>query len=80
MNIKRGSIVTLEDGRKYLVLSRVQYDEKNFLYMIDMNNNKNIKFGCEKHEQNVLKISPVIDENLIKNLLPLFDENLAEMI
>ena len=42
MNIK--DVLTLSDGNEYLIASKVNYDYKIYLYLVDINNNKNIKF------------------------------------
>ena len=80
MNIKRGDLITLSDNNQYLVISKIFYEDKFYLYFIDMNDDKNIKFGFEKQEGDILEIIPFQDPVLINKILPLFEKDLAGML
>ena len=44
MNINIKDILTLSDDNRYVVISKAQYENKQYLYLIDINNNENMKF------------------------------------
>lgn len=69
MNIDIKDRVTLNDNNEYVVVSKTNYQNKIYYYLVDMNNNENIKF-CVEISNNSL--SEVIDKPLIQKLLPLF--------
>ena len=68
MDIKKNDVLTLEDNNEYVVVSKVTYDDANYLYIVDLNDVKNIKFVKENNDE-VLEIS---DKDLISELIPLF--------
>ena len=70
MDINTRDTIVLSDNNKYLVVSKINYNDNIYYYLIDEKNNENIKFCCEKFETN--SFIEVENENLIKNLLPLF--------
>lgn len=62
-------VLTLDDDIKYVVVSKVQYtDGKEYYYLVDMNDNSNIKFGYVDNDDFV----ETSNTELMKNLLPLF--------
>lgn len=66
--------INLSDGNEYVVCSKVDYEDKWYLYLIDINNMKNIKFCEEVRENGVHKVVEVDNSTLLKTLLPLFYE------
>lgn len=68
INIK--DILTLNDNNQYVVISKVNCDNRNYYYLLDKNNNNNLKFCFEDNEELV----EINDEKLISKLLPLFVE------
>ena len=80
MEIKKGSVVTLNNSNKYLVISKVINENTPFLYLININDNSDIKFGYEKKEIDSLKIIEIKENNIIKNLIPLFDKDVKDSI
>ena len=42
MNISIMDVLTLEDKNEYVVVSKVLYEDKNYMFLVDINNNKNI--------------------------------------
>lgn len=67
MMINIGDILVLSDKNEYIVISEVNYNEKDYFYLTNKNNNE-IKF-CYLDEDELVEIN---DEILITNLLPLF--------
>ena len=70
MNIGIRDLLTLDDKNKYVVVSKVYYNGKDYLYLVDINNNKNFKLCYIEND------SVVESENKKINtvLLPLFFE------
>ena len=61
LNIQKGDLITLSNNKQYLVVSKIIYNSENYLYLVDINDNKNIKFVYEKQEQDKLKVFNVYD-------------------
>jgi len=78
MNIDIKDTISLNDNNEYLVISKANYNNAIYYYLIDENNHENIKFCVEKSENNSLL--EIEDANLIKTLLPLFIENGKKII
>lgn len=68
INIK--DTLTLSDNNQYVVISKINYDNKNYYYILDKNNSQNVKF-CYKDNEELVEID---DKELITKLLPLFIE------
>lgn len=76
MNINIKDILTLDDDNKYVVVSKVYYEGKDYLYLIDINDNKNLKF-CYVDNDAVVEIS---DKELNTKLLPLFFDKIKDIL
>lgn len=63
-------IVTLDDNNKYAIISKINYEEKKYYYLVDINNPENLMF-CYENKGDLVKLN---DAELIKKLLPLFLE------
>ena len=68
--------LTLNDGNQYVVISKINCGDKNYYYLLDKNNNINLKFCFEDNEELV----EINDEKLISKLLPLFVETVQKEI
>ena len=68
INIK--DTLTLDDNNEYVVISKINYESKNYYYLLDKNNKENFKFCYEDQEELV----EVDDKQLATKLLPLFVE------
>ena len=75
MNIEIKDIITLSDTRNYVVCSRTEYQGIIYFYLIDLENNENIKFVREKQTGDKTTVIEVEDKDLLQQLLPLFFEN-----
>lgn len=67
MNIQKNDILELSDNIKYLVVSKVIYEEDIYLYLVDIVDNSNINFL--KFEDNELV---GIENDILDKLLKLF--------
>ena len=78
MNIDIKDINTLSDDKEYVVASKTNYQDSTYYYLIDKDNNENLKFCVEKSEnQSLIEVE---DKDLIQNLLPLFVESATKAI
>lgn len=70
MNIDVKDILTLSDKKEYVVVSKALYDGKEYLYLIDINNDSNFKF-CYIDNDEVVESN---NKELNTKLIPLFYE------
>ena len=71
MIINMKDTLTLDDNNEYVVVSKVNVDDKNYFYLIDKNDNSNVKF-CYQDNDELVELN---DKELVTRLLPLFVEN-----
>lgn len=71
INVKYKDILTLDDNHEYVVSGVAQYNDNNYLYLVDINNNSNIKFA-EFNNNLIIELNKDKDSKLINILLPLF--------
>ena len=68
MDIKKNDILTLDDNNEYVVVSKINYENINYLYIVDINNIQNLKFVKEGNDE----LLEIHDKDLISVLVPLF--------
>lgn len=68
--------ITLSDQNTYVVVSKVNFENKIYYYLIDMNRNDNIKFCYEDGEE----LTELNDKKLVTRLLPLFIEEANKFV
>lgn len=61
-------VLTLDDNNEYVVISKINYDNKNYYYLLDKNDSGNIKF-CYQDNDELVELN---DKELVTKLLPLF--------
>ena len=71
--LQKGSVIKLDNNNEYVVVSTVSYEKNNYVYVININDNKDFMF-C-KHDGDDL--SKVIDSALVEKLLILFAEQVV---
>lgn len=69
-------ILTLDDNNEYVVVSKITYEDKIYYYLVDKNDNANLKF-CYEKEDNLVELN---DKVLVTKLLPLFLEASKDII
>ncbi|MDR2531664.1 MAG: hypothetical protein LBC82_02355 [Oscillospiraceae bacterium] len=74
MNIEIKDLITLSDNLNYVVCSKSEYQGATYYYLIDVENNENIKFMQEKRADDKTTMIEVEDKELLQQLLPLFFE------
>ena len=67
MDIK--DVLTLSDGNEYVIASKVNYDYKIYLYLVDINNNKNVKFCYLDNDEVVIVKKENLSSSLVLKLL-----------
>lgn len=80
MNIEKYNTITLNDDKQYVVISKIIYENNTYLYIIDINDNSNIKFCFEKIENQIIKLEEVEDKEIIQKLIPLFANDTKDIL
>lgn len=80
MQIKKGNKITLSDNIEYIVLSKVNYKDNNYLYLTSIEKNPKIKICCEKQTDSDLKLLIVTDNELIQKLILLFANDVQSIL
>lgn len=76
-NINKKDVLTLGDNNKYVVVSKISFENRFYYYLADINEEKNLMFCYEDNGDMVV----VKDEEFVKkNLLPLFFEETKDML
>lgn len=75
MEVEYQDIITLSDENKYVVASKVNLNNSIYVYLVDINNNKNLKFVEIEQDGFLSELDSDIDKELIKQLIPLFYNN-----
>lgn len=69
-----GEIITLSNGKKYVVVSSINYFNDNYVYLSEFYKNENIKICLVKNNE----VTEVLDKDLIDELEKLFVDNISE--
>ena len=77
MNIEVNKVITLGNKEKYLVISHVINNDKNYYYIAQMDDNEkdikeNYKITVANEKDGKLLIDEVVGETNLKIVLPLF--------
>lgn len=70
MNIKH-TIITLEDNKKYFVLDEINYNEKDYALIINVDNQSDIKIMKKTSNEDLFEVE---DETLVNELKSKFKE------
>ena len=70
MTINIMDILTLSDNNRYVVTSKVNYENKTYYFLVDEHNSGNLKF-CYEYNDGLIEIE---DKDLATKLLPRFLE------
>lgn len=70
--LRQGEILTLDDNRKYTVVSTAELNAKHYVYLIDQDDYTNV-LVCESDNENGLE--EVVDSDLVEQLMIYFKDN-----
>ena len=70
--IEYQDIITLSDNNKYVVASIVTYNNKEYVYLVDINDNNNLIFAEIEKSGNLSIIDQTSEKELLNELIPLF--------
>ena len=76
MEIRKGQKLTLSNNKNYLVMSKVLYNNIDYLYLISFEDTKDIKI-CSLDNNKLLVID---DKELIEKLKILFTKDVKDLI
>ena len=74
INIK--DTLTLDDNNEYVVVSKINYENKKYYCLVDINDNENLKFCYQENDE----IVELIDKKITTKLLPLFYEASKDLL
>lgn len=69
-------VVTLSDKNTYQVISKVDYEYRIYYYLVDINEISNVKFLYENGD----KLTEVEDPELVNTLIPLFYNEIKDLL
>lgn len=75
-NMEIRDIIVFDDDKEYVIASKVEYNNKTYLYLSDVNNSGKVMFGYLDNDD----IVEIKDSKLIKELLPMFLESSKDVI
>ena len=78
MNINIKDVLTLSDKNKYIVVSKASYENREYLYLMDINNNTNIKFCYLDNDELVESEDKIINTKLLPLLIKSTKNSLEE--
>jgi len=70
-------ILKLSDENEYMVVSKTTYNDIVYYYLIDINNNSNLKFCYEERNEEKIELVEICDQKIIQKLILLFAKNIA---
>ncbi len=70
--IKYQDIITLSDNNKYIVASIINHNNKDYVYLVDINDNKSLLFAEIEEDGNLSIIDQNNESELLNELIPLF--------
>lgn len=73
-------IITLSDNNKYGVVSKKTIDNNVYYYLVDINDNRNIKFCRENRINNEIELIEIEDSNIISKLILCFEKILKNEV
>lgn len=80
MTINFEDVLTLDDDKKYVVTSKINFQEKEYLYLVDINNTANIKFASIENDDEQTFVEEVNDSDILERLIPLFAEDTKKIL
>jgi hypothetical protein len=81
MRLEINKIVTLGSGEDYLIIDKVEKDNKEYYYVAQVNEDEtgiedNYKIVCATYEDGEIYLDEVLGEDKLKSILPMFVKDL----
>lgn len=67
--MEKTNIITLDDDREYIIVSKTTINHINYYYLIDIHEIKNIKFCQEERDGETIILKEITDPKVIQNLI-----------
>lgn len=80
MNLNIKDLVTLEDNIEYLVCSIAHYEGFDYTYLIDINNNENIKICKIINKNGLAYLEEIQDDAIITKIVPILYNYITEEV
>ena len=77
--MKITDILTLSDGNEYMIASKVDYDYKIYMCLVDINNNQNVKFCYLDNNDVVIVKKENLSEVLALKLLQQISKTISNI-
>ena len=74
MDIEKKDIIVLSDQKNYVVVSKINYENNNYYYIVDIDDVANLKFVQEVGDE----LIELTDKELVTKLIPLFTQDAME--
>ena len=74
MDIEKKDIIVLSDQKNYVVVSKINYENNNYYYIVDIDDVANLKFVQEVGDE----LIELTDKELGTKLIPLFTQDAME--
>ena len=71
MDIEKKDIIVLSDQKNYVVVSKINYEQNFYYYIVDIDNVENLKFVQEVGDE----LIELKDKELVTKLIPLFTQD-----
>lgn len=77
MKLEINKIITLGNNEEYLVVDKVEKDEKDYYYIAEVNEDgtdikDNYKIVCATYKDEQVYLDEVLGEDKLKSILPMF--------
>ena len=77
MKLEINKIVTLGNNEEYLIIDKVEHEEKEYYYVAEINESgtdikDNYKIVCATYKDGQIYLDEVLGEDKLKTILPLF--------
>ncbi len=73
MGIKKNSLITLDNQANYLVVETANFNDKQYLYLVNKNDYNDVKIGFLTYENNVMKVVIVEGEEYVAAAVAFYD-------
>ena len=81
MKLEINKIVTLGNNEEYLIIDKVEKDDKEYYYVAQVNEDEtgiedNYKIVCATYKDDGIYLDEVLGEDKLKSILPMFVNDL----